>query len=278
MRALRGKVAVVTGAASGIGRGLAARFAAEGMDLVLADIDAAALDAVTFELAFDHPVELLTVPTDVSDADAVEALAERALARFGTVHVICNNAGVLGRFATAWELPIDEWRWQFDANLWGVVHGIRSFVPVLVEQDEGHVVNTASAAAWVTAPGLAPYAATKHAVLAVSEALRLELRASKSRVGVSVLCPHFVKTSILSSGRHPRGDGDVGATADSTVRVRNALTKGIERGVPPSVIAAEVVAGIKENRFVISDDVDTITAHARRRISIAGGAPPDFVR
>jgi NAD(P)-dependent dehydrogenase (short-subunit alcohol dehydrogenase family) len=277
VRKLRGKVAVVTGAASGIGRGLAARLAAEGMDLVLADVDVDALDAVTVELACEHAVQLLSVPTDVSDAGAVEALADRALARFGTVHLICNNAGVLGRFATTWELPIDEWRRQFDVNVWGVVHGIQSFVPLLVEQDEGHVVNTASAAAWVTAPGLAAYAATKHAVLALSEALRLELRASGSRVGVSVLCPHFVKTSIMSSGRRPGEDAGV-ETADPTRRVCKALSRSIAGGVPPSVVAGAVVTGIKEDRFVISEDVDAIAGYARGRLALADGGSPDLPR
>jgi NADP-dependent 3-hydroxy acid dehydrogenase YdfG len=170
MENVRGKVAVVTGAASGIGRATAERFLAEGMSVVLADVEAAALRAAAGELGAAGDVE--AVVTDVSDPAAVEALAGKAVARFGTVHVVGNNAGVGGHLRRLWETPLEDFGWVVDVNLWGVIHGIRTFVPILVEQGEGHVVNTASLAAWSGAPTLGSYGATKHAVLALSESLR----------------------------------------------------------------------------------------------------------
>lgn len=258
-----GRTAVVTGAARGIGRALAERFAAEGMSVVLADLSDPT--EVASEIAAEYGVVAAAVPTDVTQFESVERLASTARERFGRVDVVCNNAGVLGRFRSVWETPEDEWRALFDVNVWGVINGVRAFVPLLVAQGEGHVVNTASAAAWLSLPGLGPYAATKHAVLAVSEALRLELEAAESGVGVSVLCPHVVRTGIVP-------DDEVG----SNRAVRTAVKRAIDDGVAPSVIADAVVAGIKENRFMITEDPDTITTHADRRAAVARGAAPRF--
>lgn len=282
MDELTRRVAVVTGAASGIGLGLAERFAAEGMSLVVADVEEQAIAEVASRIADSHRTDVLPVTTDVSDAAAVDALADAAHRRFGAVHVVCNNAGVLGRGASAWEASVAEWRWVLDVNLWGVIHGIRSFLPLLLRQDEGHLVNTASAAAWLSAPGIAPYAASKHAVLAISEALRLELAGCQSRVGVSVLCPQFVQTAITESERNwpdhlgPRPDSP--AIGSPNFNVRASIAKAIRAGSTPAALAEAVVRGIRSNQFVISEAPDEIAAAADRRALIARGSAPRFGR
>ncbi len=174
MRDFAGKVAVVTGAASGIGFGLASRFAEEGMRVVLADVEEPALEAAVTRLR-ERDFDVVGVLTDVSDADSVQALADKTLAHFGKVHVVCNNAGVGGGFGKIWEASLKDWQWALNVNLWGVIHGVRTFVPIMLEQGEdGHVVNTASIAGLV--PGTRVYSVTKHAVVALSEALYHNLR------------------------------------------------------------------------------------------------------
>ena len=195
MDQLRDRAAVVTGAASGIGLALSERLLDEGMSVVLADVDPAALDTEVRRLT-DAGATVLAVPTDVSDAAAVEDLAATAWSRFGAVHVVCNNAGV-GPGGVAWEIPEQVWRWVIDVDLWGVIHGIRAFVPRLVEQDIGHVVNTASVAGLVGTPGMAPYSAAKHAVVGLSQSLRRDLELAGSAVGVSVLCPGMTRTRMI---------------------------------------------------------------------------------
>lgn len=273
MEEFSGKTAVVTGAASGIGRAIAVAFAREGMQVVLADLDGGRLAKAAKEITEETGVAVHPVVADVSRAPDVDRLADEALKKFGAVHVICNNAGVLGRLHTTWETSLAEWEWILGVNLRGVVHGVRSFVPLLVERDEGHVVNVASAAAWLSVPGLGPYSASKHAVLALSEALRLELEAAGSRVGVSVVCPQFVRTDIA------RALLDRTSTEDTASdRVGRALGRRITAGVAPEHVAGIVIDGIRENRFMISEDRQAVVSNARRRLDIAGGAPPRFGR
>ncbi len=167
MRELGGKVAVVTGAASGIGKSLATRFAAEGMKVVLADVEEGPLASTAAELEAAGRA-VLAVPTDVTSGGAVASLRTRAIARFGAVHVVCNNAGVGGAAGPLWTLTEADWAWTLGVNLWGVVHGIRAFVPGMIAQGEGHVVNTASIAGLISPALLGPYVATKHAVVALS--------------------------------------------------------------------------------------------------------------
>ena len=274
MDALTGKVAVVTGAASGIGRALAERFLREGMAVALADVEQEALSAAAEALASQGDV--LAVATDVCDPKAVDDLADRVAERFGTFHVVCNNAGVAGHFGRTWETALEDWRWVLDVNVMGVVHGIRSFVPALVAQGAGHVVNTASLAGWSGVPAMGPYCASKHAVLAISESLRTELEASEAGVGVSVLCPGMLNTGIMSSERN--WPDRLGQRPDIpsdpvTQAVREMLVQGTTGdGVPPEAAADAVVAAIKANRFVVTTHPDDVTAAAERRLAEARAA------
>jgi NAD(P)-dependent dehydrogenase (short-subunit alcohol dehydrogenase family) len=202
---LAGKVAVVTGGASGIGKGVAARLAAEGARVVIADIQRDALEATAAELGVDG------VQTDVSDSASVQNLARTALEKYGTVHVVCNNAGI-GPLAPVKDLTLDDWRWMLGVNLWGVIHGVHTFLPILsANPDGGHIVNTASMAGLVAHARLGAYSTAKFGVVALTEALAEELAADGSRVGVSVLCPGTVHTNIGTSSRNrPAGLGDAG--------------------------------------------------------------------
>jgi len=255
VKEFRGRVAVVTGAASGIGRALASRFAGEGMKLVLADVEPGALAAAARELQATG-CETLAVETDVSRADQVEALARRTLETFGAVHIVCNNAGVFTG-GLCWEAPIADYEWVLGVNLWGVIHGIRSFVPILLAQGgEGHVVNTASMAALTTLPYAGIYHMSKHAVLALSECLHHELTLRGSQVRVSALCPELVATHIDTAERnrpaHLRSEDGAGPEREL---VRQAIAAGVAKGTPPAKIADRVLDAIREQRFyVLSED------------------------
>lgn len=196
----RGRTAVVTGGASGLGKGIARALIAEGMRVVLADIESGPLERTAAELGATGVI------TDVSDAASVQALAEEVRRRFGAVHLVCNNAGV-GSFGRLADLSLEDWRWMLGVNLWGVIHGVHTFLPLLrANPDGGHIVNTASVGGFVTMPGLGAYAVTKHAVVALSETLAQELAETHSPIGVTVLCPGPTRTNIKSSSRNrPRG-------------------------------------------------------------------------
>src|SRR6187200_3263330 len=199
MKLEAGKVAVVAGAGSGIGLALAERFARGGLDVVLADVEEGAL-ANAADRIKALGVRTLPVLTDVSDPVAVEALAGAAVERFGSVHVVCNNAGV-GSGADPWFGPLSAWEWVLGVNLWGVIHGIRAFLPILISQGEGHIVNTASIAGLNSGSG-PMYAASKHAVVALSEELFKTTKMVGLPVGVSVLCPGWVRTAIMAADRN----------------------------------------------------------------------------
>jgi len=202
---LAGKIAVVTGGASGIGKGIAARLAAEGARVIIADIERDALEATAGDLGVDG------IQTDVSDIASVENLARTALEKYGTVHVVCNNAGI-GPLAPVKDLTLDDWRWMLGVNLWGVIHGVHTFLPILsANPDGGHIVNTASMAGLVAHARLGAYSTAKYGVVALTEVLAEELAADGSRVGVSVLCPGTVHTNIgMSSRNRPADLGDAG--------------------------------------------------------------------
>jgi NADP-dependent 3-hydroxy acid dehydrogenase YdfG len=274
MRALDGRVAVVTGAASGIGRAMAARFQEAGMRVVMADVEALALEKAAAEIGGGPNV--LPVPTDVTSQDAVDALAERALGAFGAVHVVCNNAGVFTG-GLVWEAPLSDWEWILGVNVMGVVHGIRSFVPILVRQGEGHVVNTASMAGVTATPLTGIYNASKHAVVAISETLRLELEGKG--VGVSCVCPEAVRTGIDRAERN-RPDGMRIAETDLTNERRvvgQAIAAAVETGVDPDVIAARTERAILEDRFwVLADDPYWRGVFEHRLDGLRHGRNPGF--
>ncbi len=269
MQELRDRVAVVTGGASGIGFALASAFAAEGMKVVIGDIEEPALAEAVGKIRASG-AEVEGVVTDVSDAPQVQALADAAVARFGAIHVACNNAGV-GGGGLSWEAPLDMWEWVLGVNLWGVVHGVRSFVPYLMQQPEAHLVNTASVAGLVAGPFMGPYNASKHAVVAVSETLYHEMGLFAPHVHVSVLCPGWVRTRIADSARNR--PARAGADPAIDAGMARALQSFIDKGMSPDDLAQQVLAAIREERFWIlpHDDVEEfwsrfVDEHARSLI------------
>lgn len=277
MERFEGRVAVVTGAASGIGRAMADRFAAEGMKVVLADVEQAPLEAAVQELRRQER-DVIGVRADVRSAEAVEELAARALDAFGAVHVVCNNAGVLAageisgdRRPAIWEQPLADWQWTLDVNLWGVLHGIRTFVPILLRQgDEGHIVNTGSVAGLMTGATIPAYSVSKHAVVRLSEALYFQLKERGAAVSASVLCPGGVDTGIYAAERN-RPAEYAGAAVAPPVRAGGA-------GTPPSEIADHVFRAIRDDRFyILTHDVHEVNVRMRME-SILSGANPDVAR
>ncbi|MEE2678482.1 MAG: SDR family NAD(P)-dependent oxidoreductase [Myxococcota bacterium] len=278
MNEFEGRVAVVTGAASGIGFALAERFAAAGMRVALADVEAPALEAAAKRLA-ERGADVLAVPTDVSQLDAVQALADRTREAFGAVHVVCNNAGVFTG-GKLWEAPAEDFDWLMGVNVYGVIHGIRTFVPILLEQGEGgHVVNTASMAAVTSMPWTGIYFMTKHAVLSLSETLYHELTQLDAGVGVSVVCPELVSTGIDRSDRNRPDTLQLGAAqASDEIRkiVNESIAAGVQTGIPPSRIADRTFDAIRENRFyVLAEDVWRRTCETRLE-DIRLGRNPTF--
>ncbi len=272
MERLRDRVAVVTGGASGIGRGMAEAFASEGVKLVIADIESAALEGAVSELR-DAGASVLGVECDVSKADSVAQLAERTLEEYGAAHVLCNNAGVAGGMGgPIWEASLDEWDWVMGANLMGVVHGIRSFVPILLEQEEGHVVNTASIAGLI--PGRGIYGVTKHACVALSESLWSGFQAQGAKVGVSVLCPGWVATRIAESERNrpeaPREPTAVGPEAEAMQKILEGM---ITSGMDPAEVGRIVASAIKEQLFYVLPHRWENMIEARTRNILDGGDP-----
>jgi NAD(P)-dependent dehydrogenase (short-subunit alcohol dehydrogenase family) len=277
MRDLQGKVAVVTGAASGIGRAMAEAFAGAQMKVVLADVEPGPLGTAQTEMrAAGHNV--LAVGTDVADAASVEELARRTLEEFGAVHVVCNNAGVAGTGQVAWELPLAAWQWMIDVNILGVIHGIKYFVPHLVAQGEGHVVNTTSIAGLVGGVGSTPYTATKHAVVGLSEALMLELEETGSGVGVSLLVPGRVDTRIADALRNwPARLGPVPEARRpdrlGVMPIPETLQHMMDEPTPPSEVAALVVDAVRTERFWVVTHPDELGALVdERRARLAGDA------
>ncbi|ODU07041.1 MAG: hypothetical protein ABS81_02850 [Pseudonocardia sp. SCN 72-86] len=273
MKLLAGDVAVVTGAASGIGLALATALVDRGLAVVLADVERAPLDLVAGTLG--ERGRVLAVPTDVRDADSVRSLATAAETTFGPVALVGNVAGVAGPWLPMWEQSLDDWRWILEVNLLGVVHGVSAFVPGMVRRGRGHVVNMASVAglATVTGGGNGPYTASKHAVVGLSELLREELDVAAPAVSVTVVCPGRVATRIRESDRNRPGGlaaRAVGTQASPPAEVGADVTD-------PHVLAAQVVEAVELDRmYLVPDGVPARMVRSRVRRLLSGlGARAD---
>jgi NAD(P)-dependent dehydrogenase (short-subunit alcohol dehydrogenase family) len=262
MEDFEGKVAVVTGAASGIGRALSEQLASAGMKVVLADVEPETLRATTSELE-RRGFDVMGVPTDVSDPRAVEALAASTLDAYGAVHVLCNNAGVLAPSelfrprVPLWEHSLSTWEWTFGVNFWGVVHGIRTFVPLMLSQEqEGHIVNMASFAGLISTPGLAIYGSSKHALVRISEALHLQLAELGSPLRVSVICPEGVQTRLASASRNRparlrRGSEDELDPDEQAELERAFRARAGDNAMAPNEVADRVLDAIRREQFYV---------------------------
>jgi len=267
METIQGRVAVVSGAASGIGRAVVDRLAAEGAKVVMADVEAGALEAAVAEVQATG-ADAIGVRTDVSRVEDIEALAQRTIDEYGAVHILCNIAGVEGG-ALFGDISRRTWEWVMGVNFWGTLDACRVFLPYLVAQDEAHIVNCASMAGFASGlPTFHPYVASKHAVVGMTENLEVELRTMTApHVGVSLLSPGLVKTNMNKSERNR--PSDVPATDTQDIRVQ--LHADIERqtdeiGVTPAYVGDLVVKGIKERRFHLLTHPDAVIAAFRARL------------
>jgi NAD(P)-dependent dehydrogenase (short-subunit alcohol dehydrogenase family) len=272
-----GHVAVVTGAGSGIGAALATSFGAAGGRVVLADVEEGALERVRAALASDG-VEVLAVPTDVSDLDAVAHLARATVERFGRVDVLCNNAGV-STFNLLADQTMIDWHWVLGVNLWGVVHGVQTFVPIMRAQGTpAHIVNTSSIAGlWSGIPFIGPYAVSKVGVVSLSETLQGELRAEQSPIGVSVLCPSSVGTNVMEAERNRPPSLGVEQRTDVAENVRLMIRDGLfgSDGQTPAEVAAMTLDAIRRDRFWIITHASARATLEARFAAILADVPED---
>ena len=267
-----GKVAVVTGRGAESGSRSPRHWRTQGCSIVLADVQDDALERAT-ALISELGVDTLAVKTDVSKVDQVEALAQATIDRFGAVHVVCNNAGVAGG-GDPWLGPIDGWEWTMGVNFWGVVHGVRTFLPHVIASGGGHIVNTASMAGLY--PGFAPaYDASKHAVVAVTESLYHNMQMAGLPVGVSCLCPGWVKTGIIDADRNWPAELGPRPEIDPVAEIsRNYVRRAIDEGTQPGVVADLVIEAISADRFWVLPHPDFVEIAMRRFMSIGEGANP----
>lgn len=276
MKQFSGRVAVVTGGASGLGRAMADRFAREGMKIVLADVNAADLARAETEIRAAG-AQVIGVRTDVSRAEDVEALAARTLEAYGAVDLVVNNAGV-SPLGNVWENSVADWQWILGVNLWGVIHGLRVFTPILLAQgSDAHIVNTASVSGLICAPGMGAYNATKHAVVALTETLHHDLARRGARVKCSLLCPAYVSTGIADSERNrPSHLADRGRTKTEEDMAREAgLRQAVERGrLSAADVAQAVFEAVRDERFYVLTHPKILGAVRSRMEDILRGATP----
>jgi NAD(P)-dependent dehydrogenase (short-subunit alcohol dehydrogenase family) len=254
MKEFKNKVAVITSAASGIGRAIAGRCSQEGMKVVLADIEQPALDQAEQELRATGAT-VLAVRTDVSKAGDVEALAQKSIAAFGAVHLLFNNAGV-GAGSTVWDSSLADWQWVIGVNLWGVIYGVRVFIPIMLTQDtECHIVNTASIAGLLPYHPSTPYQVTKHAVVSLTEHLYHSLAEKHAKVKVSILCPGWVNTRIMDSERNrpvELQNRQVSETMDPEREVIiQEMRQAAKAGMSPQQVSDCVFKAIQAEQFYI---------------------------
>ena len=271
MKDLRGRVAVVTGAASGIGRALVLRMVDEGMRVGAADVDEAGIEA----LASESP-DIAAIPCDVTEPSSCERLAEAAWARFGGVHLLCNNAGVIGRFAPVWDQDPDDWNWLFSVNVLGLANMLRAFVPRLLDQGApAHIVNTASEAAFTARAYVGVYHASKHAVLAISETLAQELEEQGAPIRVSMLCPGGVSTRVLDAARNRPADlARERETTGAAAALRARYARDLPRSMAPEDVAEAVIDGVRQDRFYLFSHPDVAGLAALRADAVANDTYP----
>jgi NADP-dependent 3-hydroxy acid dehydrogenase YdfG len=260
MKIAAGQVAVITGGASGIGFGLAGRLANAGVKLVLADVEAAALDNAVARLAAIG-ADAVGVVTDVSRPEDLERLRDRTIDAFGRVDILVNNAGVVSAYGPLWEASLDDWRWVTGVNLWGVIHGIRAFVPLLVAQGSGHVVNTASMAGLIVIPNNGVYNATKHAVVSITETLRGEFDDQGLAIGATVVCPGLVATRIDEAARNRPG----GVAPARTGEKPKPSGGGASPVLAVEDVAEQIILAIERNQLYLATNPGSV-AHIERRI------------
>jgi NAD(P)-dependent dehydrogenase (short-subunit alcohol dehydrogenase family) len=273
MQLEKDQVAVITGGASGIGLGLAEGFGARGLRIVLADVEDEALRAARRDLE-DRGASVATIRADVRQFDDVEAIANLATRQFGRVDVVCNNAGVNTGRASAWGFAENDWRWVLDVNLWGVIHGIRAFAPLLLEQDSGHIVNVASMAALHPVAGLAPYAVSKHAVVALSECLRADLDERRSRVGVTVVCPLWVWSQVRNAERNRPPELGRGTSEPLQTRPEQSADDG--EYMTPQEVADLIVEAVTSDQLYLLTHVsgrEEAREHHERLLATINDAP-----
>jgi NAD(P)-dependent dehydrogenase (short-subunit alcohol dehydrogenase family) len=278
MKIFKNRVAVVTGAASGIGRGMAEIFIEAGMKVVLADVDEVKLKN-TFKTFQDSGAEVLCVHTDVSKPDQMEKLANETMEAFGAVHVLCNNAGVGFGGQHSWEIPFECWSWVLGVNLMGAIHGVHYFMPIMLEQAEAHIVNTSSIAGLLSNAINIPYGVSKHGVVALTESLHHELQILGANVKVSVLCPGPVNTGIMDSSERnlPAGIPAPPELSEEAAVFRNAYKTWIEHGLDPKVVGRQVLEAIREERLYIitTNDFDiSIEQRMKNILERKNLAPP----
>ena len=252
MKDFQGKVAVITGGASGLGRAMAERFARAGMSIVLADVEPRALAKAEAEMKAAG-AKVIGVRTDVSKAAEVEALAQKTLAAFGAVHLLANNAGV-AEGGNVWDNTVADWEWVLGVNMWGVIHGVRVFTPIMLAQgSEGHIVNTASVAGLISPPGMGIYCVSKHAVVTLTECLHHDLAQNTDKLKCSVLCPAYVPTGIADSGRNrPAELSQTRQKTAADLALDASLKKAVQSGkLSTADVAQKVYEAVRDERFYI---------------------------